>query len=104
MDSYFTLDEIEKAAALFLQNIGDNKLIAFHGEMGVGKTTFIKAICRQLQVTDSVSSPTYSIIIQYKTSTGEPLYHLDLYRIKDEQEAIMAGVEECIYSSSYCLV
>ena len=104
MDSYFTLDEIEKAAALFLQNIGENKLIAFHGEMGVGKTTFIKAICRQLQVTDSVSSPTYSIINQYKTCTGEPLYHLDLYRIKDEQEAIMAGVEECIYSGSYCLV
>lgn len=104
MDSYFMLDEIEKAAAVFLQNIGENKLLAFHGEMGVGKTTFIKAVCRQLQVTDTVSSPTYSIINQYKTCTGEPLYHLDLYRIKDEQEAIMAGVEECIYSGSYCLV
>ena len=104
MDSYFMLDEIEKAAAVFLQNIGQNKLLAFHGEMGVGKTTFIKAICRQLQVTDTVSSPTYSIINQYKTGTGEPLYHLDLYRIKNEQEAIMAGVEECMYSGSYCLV
>lgn len=104
MDSYFNLDNISTAAKDFLQTIKEKKLIAFHGEMGAGKTTFIKTLCRQLQVTDIVSSPTYSIIHQYKTADEQIIYHLDLYRIKDEEEAVMAGVEDCFYSNSYCLV
>ena len=104
MDSYFNLDDIATAAKDFLQTIKQNKLIAFHGEMGAGKTTFIKTLCRQLQVTDIVSSPTYSIIHQYKTAGNQTVYHLDLYRIKDEEEAVMAGVEDCFYSGYYCLV
>ncbi|MBC7510081.1 MAG: tRNA (adenosine(37)-N6)-threonylcarbamoyltransferase complex ATPase subunit type 1 TsaE [Ferruginibacter sp.] len=104
MDSYFNLENIATAAKDFLQTIKENKLIAFHGDMGAGKTTFIKELCRQLQVTDIVSSPTYSIIQQYKTADEQRVYHLDLYRIKDEEEALMAGVEECFYSGNYCLV
>ncbi len=104
MDSKFSLEKINEAAASFLNEIKENRVIAFHGEMGAGKTTFINALCRQLQVTDTVSSPTFSIINQYKTKDGKTLYHMDLYRLKDEEEAIMAGVEECFYSGHYCFV
>ncbi len=104
MDSYYRLDNINEAAAEFLQNISTHKVIALHGEMGAGKTTFIKAVCRQLGVADAVSSPTYSIINQYKTADGKAIYHLDLYRLKDEEEALQAGVEDCFYSGNYCLI
>jgi tRNA threonylcarbamoyladenosine biosynthesis protein TsaE len=104
MDSKFSLDEIEQAAADFLKKLDTKTVIAFYGEMGAGKTTFINALCRQLQVTDAVSSPTFSIINQYKTSTGKTIYHMDLYRLKDEEEAIMAGVEDCLLSGQLCFV
>jgi tRNA threonylcarbamoyladenosine biosynthesis protein TsaE len=104
MDSKFSLDKIEEVATRFLQFIKGHSVIAFHGEMGAGKTTFINALCRQLEVTDTVSSPTFSIINQYKTKGGLLLYHLDLYRLKDEEEALLAGVEDCFYSGNYCFV
>jgi tRNA threonylcarbamoyladenosine biosynthesis protein TsaE len=104
MDSYYTFNNIDRAAAEFLEYTNGYKVMAFHGAMGAGKTTFIKALCRQLHVTDTVSSPTYSIINQYKTLNGQPVYHLDLYRVKDEEEAVLAGVEDCFYSGNYCLV
>jgi tRNA threonylcarbamoyladenosine biosynthesis protein TsaE len=102
MDSKYSLEEIDNIAAVFLQEIAPHKVIAFHGEMGAGKTTFINALCRQLGVTDSVSSPTFSIINQYKTGQSDSIYHLDLYRIKNDEEAVMAGVEDCFYSGSLC--
>jgi tRNA threonylcarbamoyladenosine biosynthesis protein TsaE len=104
MDSKFSLEDIDDAAAGFMRFIKGHSVVAFHGEMGAGKTTFINAVCRQLQVTDTVSSPTFAIINQYKTMAGNILYHLDLYRIKNEEEAIMAGVEECLYSGHLCFV
>lgn len=104
MDSKFSLEDIDDAAAGFIEFIKGHKVVAFHGEMGAGKTTFINAVCRQLQVTDTVSSPTFAIINQYKTMAGATLYHLDLYRIKNEEEAIMAGVEDCLYSGQRCFV
>ena len=104
MESKFSLAGIDEAAVHFLQSIKGFSVIAFHGEMGAGKTTFIKAVCQALQVTDSVSSPTFSIINQYKTRQNSIVYHMDLYRIKDEEEALMAGVEDCFYSGSLCLV
>ena len=104
MDSKFSLEKINEVAASFLNEIKEHRVVAFHGEMGAGKTTFINALCRQLQVTDTVSSPTFSIINHYKTKDGNTLYHMDLYRLKDEEEAIMAGVEECFYSGNYCFV
>ncbi|MBC7865951.1 MAG: tRNA (adenosine(37)-N6)-threonylcarbamoyltransferase complex ATPase subunit type 1 TsaE [Gloeobacteraceae cyanobacterium ES-bin-316] len=104
MDSKFSLSKIDEAAANFLLSIKEPAVIAFHGEMGAGKTTFISALCRQLQVADTVSSPTYAIINHYKTATEKTVYHLDLYRLKDEEEALQAGVEECLYSGNWCFV
>ncbi|HMJ48735.1 MAG TPA: tRNA (adenosine(37)-N6)-threonylcarbamoyltransferase complex ATPase subunit type 1 TsaE [Ferruginibacter sp.] len=103
MGSEFTLDEIDEAAIQFLKNINDQKVIAFHGEMGVGKTTFISAVCKALGTTGKISSPTFSIINAYKMAVGV-IYHIDLYRLKDEREAIDAGVEDCLYSGNVCLV
>ncbi|MBC7937542.1 MAG: tRNA (adenosine(37)-N6)-threonylcarbamoyltransferase complex ATPase subunit type 1 TsaE [Rhizobacter sp.] len=102
MDAYFKLDEIETAARQFLEQTKGKKVFAFHGEMGAGKTTFITTVCKLLGVTAVVSSPTFSVINEYKTAAGLIIYHLDLYRIKDEPEAIMAGVEDCFYSGHYC--
>lgn len=104
MDSKFGLENIDQAAAQLLQAAGDKKVIAFYGEMGAGKTTFIAALCKLLGVQSSVSSPTFSIINQYGTSKGSMLYHLDLYRLKNSEEAQQAGVEDCYYSGNICLV
>lgn len=104
MEVNFSLSEIDATAKELLAQTGKHKVFAFHGEMGAGKTTFINALCRAMVVEDIVSSPTFSIINQYKTKDGQTVYHMDLYRIKDENEAINAGVEDCLYSGSICLV
>ncbi len=104
MDSNFTISEIDNTAHWFLDKIKDKNIIAFHGVMGAGKTTFIGAVCRQLNVKDSISSPTYSIINEYHTREDKKVYHIDLYRLEGEQEAIDAGVEEIFYSGDYCFV
>ena len=103
----FTLSDIKQAAAKLLAISGDRKVIAFHGSMGAGKTTFIHAICDVKGVTDVVSSPTFSIINEYRfTENGKTkqIYHIDLYRLKDEQEAARAGVEDCLYSDHFCFI
>jgi tRNA threonylcarbamoyladenosine biosynthesis protein TsaE len=104
MDVIFSLDIIENAAATFLQAIGHRKVVAFHGEMGAGKTTFIHAVCNLLNVNETVSSPTFSIINAYTTAGDESIFHMDLYRIKNEAEAIDTGVEDALYTGSLCLV
>ena len=104
MEISFSLPDIKEAAQQFLNAAGQRKVIALHGEMGAGKTTFVHAVCDELNVTDTVSSPTFSLINEYSSGAGDTIYHLDLYRIKDEQEAIAAGVEECFYSGALCLV
>jgi tRNA threonylcarbamoyladenosine biosynthesis protein TsaE len=103
MELSFTLSSIHAAAQQFMDHLKNKKIVAFHGQMGAGKTTFIHALCDALQVSSSVSSPTFSIINQYNYSGGT-LYHLDLYRLKDAEEAIQAGVEDCLYSGNLCLV
>lgn len=102
MEVNFTLEQIEETAAKLLAGAAKHKVFAFDGEMGAGKTTFIHALCKVMKVTDTVSSPTFSIINQYKTDNGQTIYHMDLYRIKDENEAINAGVEDCLYSGNIC--
>lgn len=77
---------------------------AIYGEMGSGKTTFIKALCTFLKVGDPVSSPTFSIINEYQSSKAGNIFHMDLYRLKDELEAMQAGVEDCVNSDSYCFI
>ena len=103
MEISFSLPDIKEAAQQFLDAAGERKVIALHGEMGAGKTTFVHAVCDVLKVTDTVGSPTFSIINEYSSASGNTIYHLDLYRLKDEQEAIGAGVEECFYSGDLCL-
>lgn len=104
MDLNFTLENIEAAAVDFLKTAASKKVFAFHGEMGAGKTTFIHALCNVMKVKGTVSSPTFSIINQYSTLDNVTVYHMDLYRLKNEQEALNAGVEDCLYSGSICLV
>ena len=104
MDIIFPLEEIDQAARQFLSVTKGKRVFAFHGSMGAGKTTFIHALCQAMGVKDVVSSPTFSIINQYQMTDGTPVFHLDLYRIRDENEAINAGVEDCLYSGHICLV
>lgn len=103
----FTLSEIIQAAEKFWVAIADKKVLAFHGSMGAGKTTFIHALCDVKGVKDVVGSPTFSIINEYRfleNGLEKRIYHIDLYRLKDEQEAVRAGVEDCFYSDHICLV
>ncbi|MEO6252771.1 MAG: tRNA (adenosine(37)-N6)-threonylcarbamoyltransferase complex ATPase subunit type 1 TsaE [Ferruginibacter sp.] len=104
MEVNFRLEEITATAKTVLADMANYKVFAFHGEMGAGKTTFIHALCEVMGVQDVVTSPTFSIINQYKTSKNQTVYHMDLYRIKDEHEAINAGIEDCLYSGDICLV
>ncbi len=104
MEVIFKLENIRETAENFLAAAGTNKVLAFHGEMGAGKTTFIHALCEAMGVKGTISSPTFSIINQYISASGKSIYHLDLYRLKDENEAINAGVEDCFYSGNTCLV
>ena len=103
MDFTYRLNEINGAAIWFWQATDDKKVIAFHGAMGSGKTTFIHALCEVKGVKDVVGSPTFSIINEY-CFPGGMIYHIDLYRLKDEQEATRAGVEDCLYSDHICFV
>lgn len=99
----YKLSDIKTAADRFWQIIDDRRVIAFHGELGSGKTTLIHALCEVKGVKDVVGSPTFSIINEYYFSEGM-IYHIDLYRLKDEQEAVRAGVEDCLYSDHICFV
>ena len=103
MEMVYRLDRIDKAAAEVLDVAGDDKVLTFSGEMGAGKTTLIHASCRRLGATGVLSSPTYAIINEYDSVSG-PLYHIDLYRCKNEEEVVGAGVEDCLYSGGRCFV
>jgi tRNA threonylcarbamoyladenosine biosynthesis protein TsaE len=103
MEWTYSLPEIDEMARVFWETFPDKKIYAFHGNMGAGKTSFIRALCAVKNVKENVSSPTFSIINEY-SYPGGVLFHLDLYRLKDAQEAIRAGVEDCLYSGVTCLV
>ena len=103
MDIIYKLSDIKDAAAKCWDAIPDQGVIAFHGNMGAGKTTFIHALCEAKGVKDVVGSPTFSIINEY-TFRGGMIFHIDLYRLKDEEEAVRAGVEDCLYSDHVCFV
>jgi len=104
MELTFSLNEIENSAKQFIAYLKDKKVVAFSGNLGAGKTTFIKELCNQLGVKENVTSPTFSIINQYTTVNNSTIFHIDLYRVKDEEEAINAGVEESIYSGDVCFI
>lgn len=102
----FIVDKVEDLAAAAERMIAQypqERIFLFYGHMGAGKTTFINALCAALEVQDSTSSPTFSIVNEYASSHG-PLYHFDFYRLKDESEALDLGYEEYFYSGNYCFV
>lgn len=107
MEWIYPLDDIGQLADEFWKALAGKKVFAFHGEMGAGKTTFIHALCDSKGVKDAVGSPTFSLINEYGFEmNGEQgiIYHLDLYRIRDEEEAIRAGIEDVLLSGHICLV
>lgn len=100
-----SLDNIREAANLFIENKGNGKVFAFYGEMGAGKTTFVKAICEALGVEDVITSPTFAIVNEYQsTKTDDPIYHFDFYRIKKLEEVFDMGYEDYFYSGSLCFL
>ena len=104
MEIISSLNEIEHAAKKIILLINKYNIFAFTGELGAGKTTFIASICKLLGVPETVTSPTYSLIQEYQVGENKIIYHLDLYRIKSNEEAADAGVEDCLYSNELCFV
>ncbi|AXG74605.1 tRNA (adenosine(37)-N6)-threonylcarbamoyltransferase complex ATPase subunit type 1 TsaE [Flavobacterium arcticum] len=103
MEITFSLEEIDATAKQLLA--ADLKqIVVFHASMGAGKTTLIKAIARQMGVKDITSSPTFSLVNEYETAGGKPLFHFDLYRLNTEEEAYDMGIDEYFYSGNMCLI
>ena len=98
-----SLDQIHEAARQFIAEMGDNTVFALYGKMGAGKTTFIKAVCEELGVSDVITSPTFAIVNEYRSDTaGELIYHFDFYRIKKLEEVYDMGYEDYFYSGDLC--
>jgi len=106
MDTFYidSLDTIDAVAADFLSKYKDEKVLAFYGPMGVGKTTFVKALCAQLKVEDTVNSPSFAIVNEYHTVKDDVVYHFDFYRLKEEEEAYDMGYEDYLYSGHYSMI
>jgi tRNA threonylcarbamoyladenosine biosynthesis protein TsaE len=104
MDAIFELPQIKAVAKALWKEGKANKVWIFHASMGTGKTSFIHALCEVLEVKDTVSSPSYAIINEYVSPIAGTIYHMDWYRLKDEEEAIQAGIEEAIVSGNLCLI
>ena len=100
-----SLDNLREAAKQFIAAMEDNTVFAFYGKMGAGKTTFFKAICEELGVTDVINSPTFAIVNEYRSDeTGELIYHFDFYRIKKLDEVYDMGYEDYFYSGALCFI
>ena len=104
MEILFNQTQIEQAAQQFCQAIGQRRVFAFYGSMGAGKTTVIRALCRELGVQDTVTSPTFALVNEYQTAQGEPVYHFDFYRIRRLSEALDMGCDEYFQSGHLCLI
>jgi len=103
MEINFSLQELEQVAnKIIAQN--PNKVILFHGEMGVGKTTLIKQLCKSLGVTGATSSPTFSLVNEYETAKNQIVYHFDFYRLNNEVEALDMGIDDYLYSGNWCFI
>lgn len=100
-----SIEQIHQAAKEFIAAMGDNTVFAFYGKMGIGKTTFIKAICEELGVTDVINSPTFAIVNEYRSDeAGELIYHFDFYRIQKLDEVYDMGYEDYFYSGALCFI
>lgn len=98
------LEHIHEAAKAFIKLIDQDTVFAFRGDMGAGKTTFIKAICEELGVEDVINSPTFAIVNEYRSASAELIYHFDFYRINKPEEAYDFGYEDYLYSGALCFI
>jgi len=103
MNENYSLLNINQVAKDIIK-YSDHKVLLFHGEMGAGKTTLIKEICKELGSDDSISSPTFSIVNEYITLNNDTIYHFDFYRINSEEEAYNIGIEDYFYTDAWCLI
>ncbi len=103
MNKNYSLSELTSIANMVVEN-AKGKTLLFYGEMGVGKTTLIKEICKLLGVEDIANSPTFSLVNEYKTNDDTSVFHFDFYRIENEEEAYDMGVEDYLYSNNWCLI
>jgi tRNA threonylcarbamoyladenosine biosynthesis protein TsaE len=99
----FSIDQLEEVAQQILDQ-NPNKVILFNGEMGVGKTTLIKQLCKTLGVEEATSSPTFSLVNEYQTTKNQIVYHFDFYRLNKESEALDMGIEDYLYSGNWCFI
>lgn len=104
MDAIFAIGQINQVAKLLWKEGRQKKIWAFNAPMGAGKTTFIHALCELLEVKDAISSPTFAIINEYKSAVAGTIFHMDWYRLKNEEEAIQAGIEDALLSKNLCLI
>lgn len=103
MNKNYSLEDLSIIASEIIL-LAKSKTLLFYGQMGVGKTTLIKEICKVLKVQDSISSPTFSLVNEYETSNKDKVFHFDFYRITDEEEAFDMGIEEYLYNNDWCLI
>jgi tRNA threonylcarbamoyladenosine biosynthesis protein TsaE len=103
MEILFSLDEIQNVARKIISE-NPKKVILFNGNMGVGKTTLIKAIAKELGVTNTTSSPTFSLVNEYEAANNQLVYHFDVYRLNKESEALDLGIDEYLYSGQWCFI
>lgn len=100
----YSLEELDQAAAWVIEKAKEQPIWLFQGEMGAGKTTLIRSLAKAFQVEDSVSSPTFGIVNEYHTKSGQPIYHFDFYRLEAPAEALDIGIEEYFYSGNRCWI
>lgn len=100
----YSLEELEEVARKLISNFGHLYVWCFEAEMGAGKTTLIKQICKELQVIDAMSSPTFAIINEYETQKGDTIYHFDCYRLESTEEALNIGIEDYLFGENRCLI
>ena len=103
MNIIFSIDQLEEVAQQIIAN-NPKKVILLHGEMGVGKTTLIKQLCKTLGVTGTTSSPTFSLVNEYEAHDNQLVYHFDFYRLNKEEEALDMGVDDYLYSGNWCFI
>jgi len=99
-----SINELAQAADELLNAFPDDRIFAFYGKMGAGKTTFIKALCRVMGSTDNITSPTFALVNEYDTASTAKIYHFDFYRVRNSEEALDIGLDEYLYSEQYCFM